>query len=517
MRLAHFLRRSARLGADRVAVIDGDARFTWADFEERVARLAAVLARHAAPGARVATLLHTSHRCVETYFAPLWCGMTMVPLNHRWTLEECADAMALVTPSILIVDRHTASMAQALMERTPSVAVTIHAGAGAPAPLTLDYETALAAHAPMEDVGLGGDAAAALFFTSGTSGRPKAATLTHANLAINAMSAMVAFRLSESSVQLHAQPLFHLAGGARVYNITLAGGVHICAPRFDAGEVLAAIEKHGVTHLGVVPTMLAMLLDHPQADRRDLSSLQVIGYGAAPMPLALMERAMARLPCVGFVQSYGMTELSPVASSLGIEDHAAAGRGFKADRLRSVGRAVFHVDVSIRRPDGSEAGIDEVGEVCVRGPTVMAGYWNDPQATQDAVRNGWMHTGDAGAIDADGYLYLVDRIKDIIITGGENVASTEVENALYRHPSVAECAVVAAPHAHWGEVVHAVVVPKEPVTQAELEAHCRTLLAGFKRPRSWDIRTEPLPRNPTGKVLKHVLRASAAASGKGGA
>lgn len=507
MNLADALGAFARADPGRLAIRDGGISRTRGAMASRVARLAAAFGAMAPAGARVALLMASSHRMIELYFAPLMAGQIMTALNTRWTLEEIAEAVSLTQPAILCADRAFIEVAEKLRRVAPDLRL-VFADDGAAPDGWLAYE-ALATDGPAMTGSVGGDDdPACLFFTSGTSGTLKAATLTHRNLAVNAAEAIRNFRLDAACVQLHAQPLFHLAGGARVFNVALSGGVHVVAERFAPAEALALIARERVTHFGVVPTMLAMLLDHPDSLTRDLSSMRVIGYGAAPMPETLLRRALERWPQLGFVQSYGMTELSPVATCLTIADHAEAARG-GVSRLRSVGRAVPHVEIEIRDTAGRALPAGEIGEVCVRGPTVMAGYWNDPAATAAAVRDGWMHTGDAGYFDADGYLHLVDRIKDIVITGGENVASIEVEDALYRHPAVAECAVVGLPHPHWGEVVHAVVVTRGPVETAALEAHCRAHLAGFKIPRSWDIRSAPLPRNAVGKILKHVLRRDA--------
>jgi acyl-CoA synthetase (AMP-forming)/AMP-acid ligase II len=280
----------------------------------------------------------------------------------------------------------------------------------------------------------------------------------------------------------------------------LLGGSHVILPGFDPGTVLATIASQRVTDVLLVPTMIQILVDHPQVTEYDLTSLTSVVYGASPITQAVLERAMKAFPSAGFTQAYGMTELSPVATILTRADH-------EQGHLRSAGRAAPHAEVRVVDPDGAAVPNGTVGEIIVRGGHVMLGYWNKPTETQAALRDGWMHTGDGGYLDDQGYLYVVDRIKDMIITGGENVYSAEVENAVARHRAVAQCAVIGLPDPDWGERVHAVVVlhPGATLPLAELREHTKTLIAGYKAPRSMEI-AEALPISGTGKVLKRELR-----------
>jgi long-chain acyl-CoA synthetase len=305
-------------------------------------------------------------------------------------------------------------------------------------------------------------------------------------------------------VHLHAGPLFHLAAGGRALSTTVVGGRHVVLPRFGPAEVLAAVARHRITALTVVPTMLSMILQQPDFGAHDLSSLRAMTYGAAPMPEALLRRAMEALPGVRFMQSYGMTELSPLTTFLAAADHRPEA---PAHRLRSAGRPVPGVEVRVADADDRTLPAGEVGEILVRGPNVMRGYWRRPEQTAQALRGGWMHTGDAGRFDADGYLYVVDRTKDMIISGGENVYSTEVENALAEHPGVVQAAVIGIPDAKWGEAVHAVVVPRpgSDLDAAALIAWCRERIADYKCPRSVDFAAE-LSLSSVNKVDKAALR-----------
>jgi long-chain acyl-CoA synthetase len=313
--------------------------------------------------------------------------------------------------------------------------------------------------------------------------------------------------IREDTVHLHTSPMFHVAGGARAFSVTLAGGTHVMNPRFDVETFLATIERERVTITIIVPTMLARLVEYDGLERFDLSSLRLLSYGASPMPEALLRRAKERLPGIRFLQSYGMTELSPVATVLPPEYHVFEGPD--AGYTASAGQPVYNADLMILGDDERSVPTGGIGEVCVRGPMVMKGYWNLPELTADTLRGGWMHTGDAGYLDERGFLFIVDRVKDMIVSGGENVYSAEVEDAIYLHPDVAECAVVGVPSERWGEAVHAVVVPRagtRPTAESIIE-HCRTRIAGYKCPRTVEFREEELPKSGPGKILKTELRA----------
>jgi acyl-CoA synthetase (AMP-forming)/AMP-acid ligase II len=305
---------------------------------------------------------------------------------------------------------------------------------------------------------------------------------------------------------LHAAPMFHLADIGMGTAQWLQGNTHAIVPMFNPEHVLDALERFRVTDLMLVPTMIQMTVDHPSMKKpRDLSALRTIIYGASPIAEAVLDRAIAALPGVGFVQAYGMTELSPVATISAARNHTLEGR--KLGKLRSAGRATYVAEVRIVDVSGNEVPRGTVGEVVVRGPTVMQGYWNKPEQTAQAVRDGWMHTGDGAWMDDDGFIFIADRLKDMIITGGENVYSGEVENAFAQHPAVAACAVIGIPSEQWGETVHAVVVrkPGQEVTAEALIAHCKTLIAGYKCPRSLDF-VDALPISGAGKILKTKLR-----------
>jgi len=329
----------------------------------------------------------------------------------------------------------------------------------------------------------------------------------HANVTANALNSLSEGVWTQAMRYLHAAPMFHLANGMGMYAALLQGGSNVMVQGFAPEGVMAAIAAEQVTDTLLVPTMIQMMVDHPSRAQYDLSSMRRVVYGASPMSGAVLARAIEAMPGTAFIQAYGMTELSPCATLLHWHEHSGEGRARGRDR--GAGRAVIGCEVQVVDLDRNPVPPGTVGEIAVRGDTVMLGYWNRPEDTARAVVDGWMHTGDGGVLDADGFLTVVDRIKDMIITGGENVYSVEVENAIAQHPDVAQCAVIGIPSERWGEQVHAVVVPRpdaEP-TPEEVIAFCRTMLGGFKCPRSVEIRDTPLPLSGAGKVLKRDLRA----------
>jgi long-chain acyl-CoA synthetase len=501
MHLTHGIHRASRLTPDQPALRCADRCYTWAAFADRVARAAAhFVALGARDGDRIAMLADNSDDVVLFYFASLWAGCVMVPLNTRWSDAELAFAVDDCTPVLLLADAAHLERARGLAAGCATrLLETGHADAG--------LEAALTETEPMADRYRGYEDLAAIFYTGGTTGRAKGVMLSHRNFVANSMTAMVNMGIDAASVHLHVAPLFHVAGGARVFSVTLAGGTHVVLPRFDPVAFLAAVERFRVTLTVLVPTMIGRLVQEPRLQDFDLSSLKLLSYGASPMPEAVLRRLMTLLPDVRLLQSYGMTELSPVATVLPPEYHVFEGP--LAGRIRAAGLPAYNVDVAVVDSEDRPLATGEIGEVVVRGPNVMQGYWGLPELTAQTLRGGWMHTGDAGYLDDAGFLFLVDRVKDMIVSGGENVYSVEVEQALHQHPAVHECAVIGVPDDAWGERVHAVVVP-EPgaaVTEAELTAHCRSFIAPYKCPRSYSFPETELPKSGPGKILKTALRA----------
>jgi long-chain acyl-CoA synthetase len=446
-----------------------------------------------------------SDRYLELYYAIWWAGGVVNPLNIRWSPLEIAYAIDDCQTHVLVVDETFAPMVEALSQRSQALRTVIHAGDGEARGGMFPYEQLIADHAPVRDAMRCNDDLAGIFYTGGTTGFPKGVMLSHANLWSCTAAALEAVAPAGMS-GLHAAPMFHLADGMFLLALTMRGSTQVIVPGFEPVAVASAIaaERVGVTLL--VPTMIQMLVDHPQVDAAALASLRRIVYGASPIGEAVLERAMQRLPGAGFVQAYGLTEMSPLISLLGPEQHSA--EGLATGRLRSAGQPCHAVEVRIVDVDARELPRGQVGEIAARGPGMMQGYWGKPEQTAAALRDGWLLTGDGAYMDDDGFIFVVDRVKDMIVSGGENVYSAEVENAVAQHPAVAACAVIGIPDARWGEAVHAVIVckpGKSAPTADELRDHCRSLIAGYKCPRSVEVR-DALPLSGAGKVLKTALR-----------
>ncbi len=506
MNITHGLRRALQINRNGLAVVYGDRRKTWGEVGDRVARLAgAIRGLGAQPGDRVAVLSLNSDRYLELYLAAGWSGTVIVPLNIRWSALENEDAMRDCRAGIVFVDKAFAPVAAALAKALPGLKLVYADDGETPAGMD-NYETLIAHNAPVPDAMRKGSDLCGIFYTGGTTGRSKGVMLSHGNLMVNALNALAEGLWSANSVYLHAAPMFHLANGAAMYSILLSGGSNVVIQGFTPDGVATAIQRDRVTDSLLVPTMIQMFVDHPKLGDYDLSSLKGIAYGASPISDAVMSRAMKALPNVQFTQAYGMTELSPIATILHWKEHIGEGRA--KGRHRGAGRATFGCEVKIVDADDRILPTGTVGEIAVRGDNVMMGYWERPEETAKAVIDGWMHTGDGGYMDEDGFVYVVDRVKDMIISGGENVYSAEVENALAQHPAVAQCAVIGIPSERWGEQVHAIVVTKPGATAKpdELMEFCKTLIAGYKCPRSVEVTETPMPLSGAGKILKRELR-----------
>jgi long-chain acyl-CoA synthetase len=497
------LRRAARIHGNRSAFLCQGRSIDWPTLHDRATRLSAGLARLGIKrGDRLAMLLPNGLVGIELFASAVLSGHVIVPLNFRWRVDELADTLADSAAKALVVDDHfrDAGVAAAAREQT----ILIDCGCN-PAEGSIIYESLFdLVSSPIDDCAESD--LLAIFYTGGTTGRSKGVMLSHGNVAYVAMAGIAEGAYSTEEVYLHTSPSFHIAGAMNVFQAFISASRNVILPRFDAGAALAAIAAEDVTQSLLVPTMIGMILDHPNFTDTDTSSIRRILYGAAPMTDALLDRAMAAFPRAEFMQLYGMTETASNACIL----HSRVFTAPDGKRLlsRSVGRAMLGSEVGIFGQAGDLLPPGEVGEIAIRGPGVMLGYWNRPDATAAAVRGGWMHTGDGGSMDAEGYVYLADRIKDMIISGGENIYSLEVEAILVQHPSVRQCAVIGIPHPVWGEAVHAVVTLNEGAAFDEraLIDFCRGALSGYKLPRSIEHRDE-LPLTAAGKVVKRDLRA----------
>jgi long-chain acyl-CoA synthetase len=471
------LRRARQVAADRVAVCCGDVELTYAETWDRCRRLVGALRRMGVEdGDRVAVVGPNCHRYLELYQAIPGAGMVLVPLNPRHTDAELSYALEDSGAKVLFKGREA-----------PFDGID----------LGDEYEDLIAGAPAGDFTDLAEDTVAGLFYTGGTTGASKGVMLTHRNLLANALHFQALWRFSPEMRWLIVAPMFHLAGSIAVLPTVWHGGTQVVLPAFEPAAALDLIERERITATLVVPTMLAALSDEQLAQPRDVASLQLISHGGAPSATETLRRAHAAFPGAELVDIYGATETAPIATVLHGEQHL-----LDVPQVRSCGQPAVGVEVAVA---GGAPGV--VGEVLVRGANVMAGYWNKPEQTAEALVDGWYHTGDLGYMDEHAHLYLVDRARDMIVTGGENVYSVEVEDVLFRHPAVLEAAVFGIPDARWGEAVHAVVVPREPVEAEELLRHCRAELADYKAPKRLDLRDEPLPKSGAGKVLKRELRA----------
>lgn len=498
MQLTQGLRRSARLLGDEIATIDGDRTTTWSVMQVRVERLAAGLrASGAAPGARIAILAANSDRYIEALYAIAWAGCVSAPFNTRWAPAELHAAALDCMPSLLLADGLYSVQAEVLSRECGFPVIGLECGIG-----HTDVDQLVTAHAAAPDACGRGDDLAVIVYTGGTTGRSKGVMLSHSNLLVNFLLFNAAAPFERGTRFLHTPPMFHMADLTNVFGLTMLGATHVVLPGFEAQAVISAVERHRVTALVLVPTMVGMLCEALRSRPADMSSVRRMTYGASPISPALLQRAMIALPNTRFCQGFGQTEHSPALTMLDHSDHLTG-------HLESCGRPLPGVDLRIVDDRLRDVPSGEVGEVLARGPSVMLGYWNQPELTAATVIDGWLRTGDAGRMDKDGFLYLVDRVKDMIVTGGENVYSAEVENALVAHPDVLQCAVIGVPDDRWGERVHAVVQirAESRLTEADLIRHCEPLIANYKRPKSVDLRREPLPLSGVGKILKSALRA----------
>ncbi len=506
MGLSYLLRRAVQIRANHTALIFGDRRQTWSEFHSRVVRLAGGLkSLGIGPDDRVAAIMDNSDRYTEALIATPWVGGVIVGLNVRWSIAELRDALSEAAPKGLLLDDANLKVGSALARELGLKVV--FAGDGPCPEGMIDYEALIANSEPAEDVGRTGRDLFTINYTGGTTGRSKGVMLSHANSVACGISSLADGLFTENAIYMTAMPMFHTGGIWPWVSTMASGATTVLLPGFDAELVLKAIETERVTESLLVPTMIQRLIEHPRFKDYDTASFTQCLYGASPITASLLDRALASLPHTKFVQCYGMTELSPLAAKL--EHRYLLGEYREMGRHRAAGRAIPGVEIEIYDENDQPVPRRTVGQILMRGPNLMMGYWNWPEETEKALKGGWMHTGDGGFMDEDGFIYVVDRVKDMIISGGENIYSVEVENIIAQHPAVQACAVIGIPHEEWIETVHAVIVPHagQAVEAAEIITHCRERIAHYKCPRSVEFRTEPLPLSAAGKVLKRELRA----------
>jgi acyl-CoA synthetase (AMP-forming)/AMP-acid ligase II len=483
----------AQLQPEGIALWWRGAAITYSSLHNRVQSLAARLASMGRAGDRVAVLAWNCPEFVELIYAVPASGRILVPLNARLAPAELVYQLQSAGVTTLFADTQ---LLQALLQQPGlSADMTI-------IDLQADYgqwlDNGPVAALPATDP----DDPVWILYTSGSTGRPKGAVLTHRSFMAGLRSAALGRPVAASDTYLYPFPLFHVAA----HNVLLQhqyGAAVVLTRTFDPGETLQACRELQVTTLSLAPTMIAMLLDHPQFSPADLRSVRTIGYGASAMPQSVLKRLLAET-AVGLCQSYGMTELSGSAAFLTVEDHRLAA-GSRPELLQSVGKPLPTVEIRLLGDNGKQHVTGESGEIVVRAPQCMRGYWQQGEATSRAIVDGWLHTGDIGRFDDEGYLYIVDRKKDMIISGGENVASREVEEVMRSHPAVKDCAVIGIADAKWGELICALVQLESEVSDQQLSEHCRLLLAAYKTPKRW-LRVNSLPVNAAGKIDKPALR-----------
>ena len=503
MYLTQPLHRAVQQTPDAIHSVYRDRVLTHRQVRDRVARIAAGLrARGIRTDSRVGLLALNTDTFFHTCLAVAWADAVVVPLNTRWSVKEMSYALGEADVEVLLLDDPFLGLADELRASVPALREIVAIGDAPPPPGLTPLADLLAAD-PVEDAHRQGAELAGIFYTGGTTGLPKGVMLSHRSIFISALGSVATLaRAPHQGGNLLVAPAFHLAGFAIWVQGMLLQMTAVPLPGFDPVAVLTAIEEYEIRQMLLVPTMIQMLVDHPDAQRYDLSSVESLVYGASPISEAVLDRARKVFSGAAFTQAYGMTELSPTTTILTDEDHD------DPVLRRSAGRAAPYARVKIVDDRDVEVPRGVVGEIVAAGEHVMLGYWKQPGATAEAVRAGWMHTGDGGYMDDRGYVYVVDRIKDMIISGGENVYSIEVENVVAKHPAVAQVAVIGVPDDIWGERVHAVIAlaPGSSLDLDELRDFCKQEIAGYKSPRSLEI-VDRLPMSGAGKILKRTLRA----------
>lgn len=513
MNISELLTITCAIVPEREAVIFEGKRFTYAQLQERVFRLADALAGlGVGRGDRVATIQVNCNEHIEALFATAFLDAVYVPLNFRAKKEELTFMINDAEPRTLLVGKRYWPLIDSIRPQLKTVehiiALEGHYDEW------LHYDTVLEGGRPEERFPQADeDDLAMLLFTAGTTGFPKGVMLTHNSFTSYILANVEPADPEAEEKNLLTVPLYHVAGVQAVLASVYGGRTLVVQRQFEPKEWMELVQRERVTRAMMVPTMLKMLMDHPEFKNYDLSSLKVITYGAAPMPVSVLRRALQEFPGTRFINAFGQTETAATITMLPPEDHEIDTSAppeeveKKLRRLSSIGKPLPDVEVRIVDEEGNDVPVGQVGEIVARGPRLMKGYWKREEATRQTIRGGWLYTGDLGYMDEDGYIYLAGRAKDFIKRGGEMISPEEVEQVLMSHPAVDDAAVIGVPDEEWGERVRAVVVlkPGASVTEEELIEFCRQRLASFKKPESV-VFVEELPRNPMGKVLKRVLR-----------
>jgi fatty-acyl-CoA synthase len=503
-----FKKRAETEFANKIGIVCGDVRLTYSEYSRRANCLSNALTHlGVARGERVAWLGYNCHRLLEAYYGVVQMGAVLLPLNIRITPSEIAFILDDSESVVLFYDRDFTPIVEALKKESSSIKRYVPLE---PEPGISGYEELLAAESTdFTPPQINDDDLAELFYTSGTTANPKGVMMTHRNLYLHAMQVLAGLAIKDANIQLHTIPLFHVNGWGTPHSITCAGGRHVVIKKFDPQQVLDLVQRERVTHFSMVPTMATALINHPAVRDYDLASLEFVQIGGAASPVDLIREVEQTLGCRCYA-GYGLTETTPVLTVGFLKDHLKDLRDSERwKRQAMTGYPLPGVEVEIFDADDKPLPHDgqTPGEIVVRADNVMAGYWKRPEETAQTLRGGWLHTGDMAVVDEEGYFLIVDRKKDIIISGGENISSIEVEKAVYSHPLVLECAVIAVPDDRWGEVPKALVVlkPGQSATEKEVVDYCRGILPGFKIPKSVEF-FDALPKGGTGKILKKELR-----------
>jgi fatty-acyl-CoA synthase len=505
-----YKRRAVKNFGDKVGVVDGDRRFTYREFGERADRLAgAIRGLDVAAGERVAFISYNTHHLLEAYYGVLQARCVLAPVNIRLAPQEIADVLDHSGASVLCYHRDFQALVDEVRPRLRALRHLIVIEGDDPEAHQYEALLARATPDPGPDIReVDEQEVCELFYTSGTTGRPKGVALTHRSLALHALHFCVTLRLSDADKILHVVPLFHVNGWGTPQALTAVGGTHVMLRKVDARDILRLIERERITILLGVPTIYNMLVNEPTVGTFDLTSLRQAVSGGAPAAPSLVRAMEERLGCFSTV-GYGLTETAPLLSKAVLKRHLGGTADDDLRRRSSTGFEVIGVDMRVVDAEGRDVPADgaTVGEIVARSNVVMDGYYRDPAATAAVIQDGWFHTGDMAVVDAEGYVTVVDRKKDIIISGGENISSVEIEKVLAAHPAILECTVIAVPDERWGETPKALVVlrPGHQATAEDVLAYCRGHLAGFKVPSSVELR-DGLPKSGTGKIMKHELR-----------
>lgn len=494
--LVQAIIRAAQINGHGAATKGVHGTRTWEAFTDRVSRLGQALdALGLERDASIGILGLNSDRYLEALYGIWWCGRVAVPMNSRFALAEHVFSLQDAGVRAVLVDRNFLDMARQVAGALPDVRFV---ALDDPAENWLCAEEMISAYDGMAPGSRPANALAGIFYTGGTTGVPKGVMHSARSLWAGAACLGTELRLPDGVCYLHATPMFHLGDMALSLLTSGLAGTHSFLAQFDPVGAVKVMDDDGVQLTALVPTMIASILDAGDLEPGSLASLHTLVFGGSPIPDALMLRLRKALPGIRLCQIFGQTET--VANGTMLPDEQRAG---------SAGRALFGNAVGIFDAHGRRVRPDVVGEIWVNGPSAMLGYWNNPELSASTLADGWVRTGDAGYQDAQGYLYVCDRMKDMIISGGENIYSAEVENAVASFEDVAQVAVIGVPDPHWGERVHAVIVPKRgsPISLKDIQDHCRPLIAGYKLPRSIELRDEPLPLSAVGKVAKNILRA----------